>query len=67
MQDVDGPSHIQPLPEPAGTPRPRVDAEALRVVTGTESLDGIFGDGGRRRYLRERTAIRPPELECPVG
>src|SRR2546430_10417722 len=37
VQDVDRPPDIQSLPEPARTPRPRADAQALRVVTRVES------------------------------
>ena len=67
VQDVDRPGQIQPLPEPAGARRPRVEAKALRVVTRAESLDGIIGHSARRRYLRQRAAVRPPEPERPVG
>jgi hypothetical protein len=67
VQDVDRPSQIQPLPEPAGARRPRVDANAVRVVTRAESRDGITGHGGRWRHLGQRAAVRSPEPERPVG
>jgi hypothetical protein len=67
MQDVDRPSQIQPFPEPAGARRPRIEAKAVRVVTCTESLDGITRHRGRRRHHRQRAAIRSPEAERPVG
>jgi hypothetical protein len=67
MQDIDGPHHIQRLPEPLGARCPRADPKALRVVTCAELLDGISGHGSRRRHLRQRAAVRPPEPEGPVG
>ena len=67
VQDVDRPAHIQPLPEPAGARRPRVDVKTDRVVTRAERRDGITGHGSRRRHLGQRVAIRPPKLERPVG
>ena len=67
MQDVDGPTYIQLLSEPARTPRPRVHTKALRVVTDPERLDRISGHRSRRRYVREWAAVWPPELERPVG
>src|SRR5713101_5712423 len=67
MQDVDRPSHIQALPEPAGARRARVDANALRVMTRAESLDGITEHRSRQLHLRERAAVRPSELKRPVG
>jgi hypothetical protein len=41
--------------------------KALRVVTRPEHFDGVFRDRSRQRHVGERTAIRSPELECPVG
>ncbi len=67
MQDVDGPSQIQRLPEPAGARCPRAYAKSLRVVTRAERLDGITGHGGRRWHLRQRAAVRAPESERPIG
>lgn len=67
MQDVDRPTQIQALAEPASARRPRVDTKALRVVRRQENLDGITEHCSRRRHLRQRAAIRPPELERPVG
>jgi hypothetical protein len=57
----------QALPEPARARRPCSEAKALRGVTSTESSDGITGHRGRHWHLRQRVAIRPPELERPVG
>jgi len=67
MQDVDRPSKIQTLPEPASTRRPRGEAKALRVVARPKRLDGILRYFGRRRHLRQRAAVRPPETERSVG
>jgi hypothetical protein len=67
MQHVDRPRHIQPLPEPAGTRRARVEAKALRVVTRAKRRDGISGHRGRRRHVGQRAAVRAPEPERPVG
>jgi hypothetical protein len=67
VHDVDRPGQIQSLPEPSGARRPRVEANADRVVTHAESLDGITGHCGRRRHLRHRAAVRPPEPQRAVG
>jgi hypothetical protein len=66
MQDVDGPPHIQALPEPARARRPSIETKALRFMSYPESLDGLFWHCGRRRHLRQRPAIRPPEPQHPV-
>ena len=66
MQDVDGPPHIQALPEPARARRPSVETGTLRFMDYPESLDGFFWHCGRRRHLRHRPAIRPPESQRPV-
>jgi len=67
VQDIDRPPDIQSLPEPARTPRPCGYMQTLRVVRLVESLDGVFGHRGERRHLRQRVAIRAPELEGAVG
>jgi hypothetical protein len=67
MQDVDRPAEIQALPEPAGTRRPRIETQALPVVAGPQSLDGVSRHLGGRRHLGQRAAVRPPESEGPVG
>jgi len=67
MQDVDGPAHIQSLPEPARACRPRSETQAVGVVASAESLDGIPGHRNRQRHLRERVAVGSPEPERPVG
>ena len=67
MQDIDRPPDIQPLHEPTRTPRPRVDTKALRVMRRAQGLDRITRHFGRRRPLRQRAPVRPPELERPVG
>jgi len=67
MQDVDRVTHVQPLPEPAGARRPRVNPKTLLVVTLSDRSDWITGHRSRCRHLWQRVAIRPPELERPVG
>jgi hypothetical protein len=67
MQDVDGPPHIQALPEPARARRPSIETKAMRFMSYPESLDGLFWHCGRRRHLRQRPAIRPPEPQRPIG
>jgi hypothetical protein len=66
MQDVDRPPHIQALPEPARARGPSVETKALRFMHHPESLDGLLRHRGRRRHLRQRPAIRPPESQRPV-
>jgi hypothetical protein len=67
MQDVDGPSQVQPLAEPTRARRPRSEAKAMRGVAGAECRDGISGHHGRCRHLGQRVSIGPSELERPVG
>ena len=44
-----------------------MEAEPLRVVPLSEGLDRIGGHRGRRWDIRQRSAVRPPELERAVG
>src|SRR5438093_301571 len=44
-----------------------MDAKALRVVSLSDRSEWIADYGSRRRHLRQQVAIRPPELERPVG
>jgi hypothetical protein len=67
VQAVDRPAEIQALPEPPGAGRARVDAKALGVVTRPEFRDRIHDHLGCQRRLGQRAAVRPPELERPVG
>jgi hypothetical protein len=67
MQDIDRPTHVQALSEPARRCRPRVKVEPQRVVPRAEDIDGISGDGGRRRDCGQQPAVRPPEAELAVG
>src|SRR4029077_10683630 len=64
---ADPPADVQPLPEPAGARRARVETQALRGVVCSERRDGIVERGDRRRDLYERAAVGPPELERPLG
>jgi hypothetical protein len=67
VQNVKCVTHVQALPEPAGASRPRMETKALRFMSHPECLDGFPWHRGRRRYIRQRAAIRPPELQRPVG
>jgi len=67
VQDVDRPTHIQTFPEPASARRLSVETKALRFMSHPESLNGVLRHRGRQRHLRQRSAIRPPEPEHPVG
>ena len=67
MQDVDRPDHIETLPQPTRTRRPRVEAEPRRVVPRPEDPNGIGGQRRRRRHLGQGPAVRPPEAERAVG
>ena len=67
MQDVDGPAHIQSLPEPARACRPRSEVQAVGVVASAERTDGIPRHRSRQRHLGQRAAVGSPEPERPVG
>jgi hypothetical protein len=68
MQDVDGPPHIQALPEPASTRRPSVEPKAVRFMNHPKRLDGLLrhrgSDGtsgkGRPSGRRNRSAPSGP-------
>jgi hypothetical protein len=66
MQDVDGPPHIQALPEPTGACRPSVEPKTVRFMHHPESLDGLLRHRARRRHLKQSPTIRPPESQRPV-
>ena len=44
-----------------------METEPLRVVLLSEGLDRIGGYCGRRRYIRQGSAVRPTEGERAVG
>jgi hypothetical protein len=67
MQDVDRPADVEALPQPARAGRPRVEAQALRDVPCSKNLHRVGGHRGRGRYLGQRPAGRPPELERAIG
>jgi hypothetical protein len=48
MEDVDRPPDVQALAEPAWRRRPRVQAEAERLVIRAQSLYGVAGHLGTR-------------------
>jgi len=67
MQDVDGPAHIQTLPQPTRGRGVRVQAKSLRVVPRAEDLDGVGGHVGRRRDLGQQLAVRAAEAQLAIG
>ncbi len=67
MQDVDGPTHIQALPEPTRGRGPRVQAKSLRVVPRSEDLHRIAGHLRRRRDHGQKPAVRATEAKLAVG
>ena len=66
MQDIDGITHVEPLPLPARARRPRVQAEPCRLVPRSERPDGIVGDRRRRRDIGQTSSIRSPEPQLAV-
>src|SRR5439155_20541196 len=47
--------------------RPRVDVNALRVVSRAKNLDGVGGGRRRCRDCGQGRAVRSPEAERSVG
>ena len=66
MQDVDRPADVQALSQPARAGRPRVEAEALRGVMRSETLNRISGYRGQRRDVRQGSSVRPLEMKRAV-
>jgi hypothetical protein len=67
MQHVDRPAHVQPLPQPPGKSRARVKANPLRGVLRPQRSDCIGGHDSRQWHVRQCLAVRPSEVEDPVG
>jgi hypothetical protein len=67
MQHADRPAYVQPLPQPLRAPRPRIESKPLRGVLRLQRSNRIGGDCRRWRYLGQQPAVRPAELERPVG
>ena len=67
MQDVDGPAHVEALPQPARTRRLRVQVEPCSLVPGSERPDGIIRDRRRRWGVRQTSSVRSPEPQLSVG
>ena len=67
MQHVDRPGDVQPLAQPPGHRRPRVNVKPLRVTLRAENLDGVGGDRRRGRDCGQELAVRSPEAERSVG
>lgn len=67
MQDGERPADVEPLAQPAGARGPRAEPNPQRGMLLVQRRNRIRGHSDRRRHLRERAAIRPPELERAVG
>lgn len=67
MQDVDRPADVQSLAEPARARGARVKMETCRRAARSELFDGIVGSRGRRRDIRQRSAVGSSEPESAVG
>src|SRR5262245_37049113 len=66
MQHVDGPAHVQSLAEPGWARRPRVDMQALCVMTLADRLDGVVRQRTRRRDIGSRGAVWPQKAERAI-
>src|SRR5688500_4734832 len=66
MQHADRPAQIQALPGPHGEPGPRGDAKTLRLTTRLDHRVRVAGQPRRRRHVRQRAAVRSPELKRSV-
>ena len=67
MQDVDGPAHVQALPQPARGRGPCVQAKSLCIMSCAEVMHGIVGHHRRRRDLGQESAVRATESKLAVG
>jgi hypothetical protein len=66
MKDVDGPTHVQALAQPARHGGECVHNKLLRVVPRTENIDRIVGYSGRNRDLGQDLAVRTAEPKLPI-
>ena len=66
MQHVDGPAHVERLPQPARARGLRVQVKPGRLVQCSERLDGIVGHRWRRRDIGQRPSVRLPETQLAV-
>ena len=61
VQDVESPSYVEMLSQPARPRRPCVQVKPRRLVPRSERPDGIAGNGGRRRDVGQRSSVWTPE------
>jgi hypothetical protein len=66
MQDVDGVTDVQALPEPARRRGPWVEDQAVRVVSGSKRLQRVAGQRGRRRDVWYGLAVGTTESNLAV-
>ena len=67
MQHVERPAHVQPLSQPPGESRARVEPEPLRGVLRPQRPHGVSGHRRQRRHFGQLAPVRSPELEGPIG
>ncbi len=67
MQHVDRPAHVQALSQPPRACRPRMNPEPLCSVLRPQRPHRIGRHRRRRRHLGQQPAVRPAELQRPVG
>src|SRR2546428_6687429 len=67
VQDVDGPAHVQALPQPPRGGRPRVQDKPLSIVPRSYDFHRIAGQFTRRRDLGQKLAVRAAEPKLAVG
>jgi hypothetical protein len=66
MQDVDRPSHVEMLAQPARDRGPRVEVEPRRLVPSPEDLHGIVGHPGRGGNLGQKPTVTAAEPKLAV-
>ena len=67
MEHVDRPADVEPLPEPLGEARARMELEPLRDVLRSERARRIGGHRRWRGHVGQTLAVRAPDREGPVG
>ena len=66
MHDVDRPTHVQTLSQPAWSRGPRVKAKPFRLVLRPQDIHRIARNLGRRRDLGQKLAVGAAELELAI-
>ena len=66
MQDIDRPTYVQALPQPARGRGSRVKTKPHRIVPRSEKVHGIVRHFRRRRHLGQHLSVRTAEPERAV-